>query len=387
MAELLTVTNFLSVSQSEVNRANAALSTVDAQKVEIDGLKVRNFALDTEVKRLTALLVVKDARIRELEALVPPVVVPPVVVPPVIVPPVTGKTGLYVDGGKLRTKNGAEFQIRGIEMMVNGDTDRAGYRTVLEMCKTFGANAVAPLFQGTTGTVAKVKEFIDVARSIGLVVGVNSDHQPNGRSWLNSPAMVTLLNGYDNVYLQCEVETDDVDTNSEWSTAAIALLKSVRDAGHKHPFKVGAPLGGRHVKYPLASGKDVLATDPLKNTLFTFQAYWAGTSSSGWHYQGDNGFSGGIAGTKQAFQACANSGLCFLTGLDWQDDIGLTNLPECAAELHRLGMNYQIWALRGDNSNPGNNFLSHWNHSASSITTTGVTMCEILKAQSKPAAL
>ncbi len=385
MADLLNVTSLITISQAEVSRANAALTQVDSLKVEVDSLKVRNVALDTEVKRLTALLVVRDARIRELEALVP--VVPPVVVPPVVVPPVTSKTGLYVDGSKLRTKNGSEFQIRGIELMCNGDTVTAGYQTVLAMCKTFGANTVSPLFQGNTGTVANVKTFIDTARSLGLIVGCNADHQSDGRSWMNAPGMVTLLNGYDNVFLECEVETDDVDTTPEWSTAAIALLKSVRDAGHKSPMKVGAPQGGRHVKYPLAAGKEVLATDPLKNTMFTFQAYWKAAVSSGWTYQGDNGFNSGVAGTKEAFQACLNSGLCFLVGLDWKDNVGLTDLPACAAELHRLGMNYQIWALRGDTMYPENCILSHWNHSASSITPTGIQMTDILKAQSKLAVL
>lgn len=371
MAELLKTLNLITVTADEVSRANAAFSAVDSLRVEVDALKVKNVGLEAEVKRLTALIPV----------------VPPVVVPPVVVPPVTGKTGLYVDGSKLRTKNGTEFQIRGIELMVNSDTVNAGYGTVLAMCKTFGANAVGPLFQGTTGTVANVKLFLDAARAIGLAVGVNGDHQSNGRSWLNSPAMVTLLNGYDNVYLQCEVETDDVSNNAQWRDAAINLLMSVRNAGHKNPMKVGAPLGGRHVKYPLAVGSAVLAADPLKNTLFTFQAYWSGTASSGWSYQGDNGFTGGVAGTKQAFQACANSGLCFLIGTDFRDDIGLTNWSECTAELHRLGMNYQHWCLRGDNSNAENNILSHWNHSASSITPTGIEMTNILKAQSKLAVL
>jgi hypothetical protein len=125
------------------------------------------------------------------------------------------------------------------------------------------------------------------------------------------------------------------------------------------------------VKYPLASGAAVLAGDPLRNVCFTWQAYWREATQSGWSYQGENGYPSGIAGTKLAIQACAASGLCFVIGLDWRDDVGLTGELALMDECHRLGVSYQHWVLTGDGSNAGNNMLGHWNLSMSSLTAEG----------------
>ncbi len=385
MAELLTVTNFLSVSQSEVNRANAALSTVDAQKLEIDGLRVRNVALDTEVKRLTALLVVRDARIRELEALV---IVPPVVVPPVV-PPVTGKTGLYVDGGKLRTKNGTEFVVRGIESMCGTDAFNAGPTTWCTMQKGFGANTISPLWQSSQISVARLTVWLDAARAAGLCVGFNADHVNDGRAWLCTAPIVELCNKYDNLFLQCEVETGWGQTGQQWVDDVKGMVKALRDAGHKHPIKVGSPDGGRSPRLPLEFGRQVLDSDPLKNILFTWQAYWDVTPSAGWHYQQHNNIAITAADPTGAIEQCKrvkDSGLCFIVGVDKIDDVGITIYKEVFAEADKYGMNVQWWVLTND-FRKDNEVLSNWNQSADSITATGLEVSALLKTKSKLAAL
>lgn len=291
------------------------------------------------------------------------------------------RTGLYVSGGRLYTKKGIEAKLRGVEMMAGQDAFNVGYPTLMTTLKGLGANCVSPLFQGSFGSIERVRQFCEAARQAGLIVGVNADHQPNGRSWLNTGGMVELLNAFDHVFLECEIETDNVRTTGEWVAQANDLVRSVRAVGHKHPIKVGAPLGGRQVKYPLTGGKRVLDADPLKNTLFTWQAYWKAAATSGWSYQSDNGFRTGVEGTKEALAACANSGLCFIPGFDWRDDVDETGALELMVHAHTLGLSYQFWVLFGDGMYPENNMLGHWNLSPGSITTSGAAVQKVLLAQ------
>lgn len=360
----IVTTNVKAVSDAEIARANSLETSNAALAITADALAKENVELRRQLAAATA---------------------PPVVVPPVT-PPLPGRTGLYVDGATLRTRTGAAIVVRGIELMVGTDVANRGFGALLADMKALGANAVSPLFQGQYGSTANVKAFCDAARAIGLLVGVNADHQPNGRAWLCAADKVALLNGYDHVFLECEVETDQTTSSAQWSIDAQGLVAALRAAGHRSLIKAGAPLGGRMVKHPLARGAEVLAADPLKNVCFTWQAYWK-KATGGWQYSEDNGFAAGIAGSKAAVGACAASGLCFLIGLDWRDDVGETGVPELSAECDRLGVSYQYWVLFGDGMYPDNNLNGSWALTPAMITPTGVNMGVLLGVASRMAAL
>lgn len=271
--------------------------------------------------------------------------------------------------------------------MFGQDAFNVGYDELMSRIKRLGANAVSPLFQNSHKSVAIVKAFCDAARRAGLVVGVNADHA-GGRTWINQPAMVELLNGCDHVFLENEIETNPSNpTNAQWQTSVVDLVTSYRNAGHKSLVKVGAPQGGRHVRYPLAVGKNVLAADPLKNVCFTWQAYWEGASDDGWQYQRDNGFEPGSVGTRTAIRACAASGVCFVIGLDWHDDIGDTDWLSLANECQLSGVSYQHWVLWGDGALPRNNVFGSWRYDLSEVTPTGRVVSDVLLVQRKMANL
>jgi hypothetical protein len=312
----------------------------------------------------------------------PPVVTPPVVTPPVVTPP-TGKTGLYVDGSTLRTKNGSPVVLRGYEMMYGPGSIGIGPAEYCRRMKALGANAIAPLFQSAQGanSAANVKALCDAARAEGLIVGVNADHA-GGRAWLSNPQLVSLLNGYDNVYLCNEVEP----TDTNWLGFVQDSITFIRGLGYKMPFKVGTPQHGRHVKYPLASANQALQLDPLKNMLFTWQAYWKEASVTGWSYQSENNFSTGVEGTKAAIRACAASGACFVIGLDWEDDVGPTGWLQLAAQCQASGVSFCHWVITNDGNLPGNNVLGS-NQTLESITPNGRVMRDWMLANRTMAAL
>lgn len=340
-------------------------------KVITDSELARANALEIQAAALTVTAAEQAAEIARLRALLAPPPPPPP-------PPVTNRTGLYVDGSTLRTKRGTAVQLRGIELMYGTDAFNLGPFATIALCKALGANCVGVLFQGANGSVERVKALCDAARAAGLVIGVNADHQDAGRNWLNAPAMVTLLNGYDNVFLCSEVETDLPDsglTVDQWVTGASGLVNAVVAAGHVNPIKVGAPQGGRRVEFPLAGGQRVVNAHPQKNVLLTFQAYWPASTANSW-YQSQASVPAGVAGTKQALQRCAASGLCFVPGFDWVDDVGLTDELALIDEAHRLGLSYQHWALTRDGNLPGNNMIDRfdWRMLLSSITPNGLAL-------------
>lgn len=311
-----------------------------------DSELARANSLETQVIALSATVDAQALEIARLRALIAPT-------PP---PPAPARTGLYTEGGKLRTRFGAELRLRTLEVMVGPNLKAYGYSKFLTQIKRdLGANAVAPLFEGSIGVEAEVKAFCDAALVLGMVVFVNADHQYNfaggTQGWAGEAWLVSLMNGYPHVILECDVETyvQNGDASiAAWAAAEKAKIAKFRSAGHKSPIKVGSHGGGRDVKYPLASGAEVLAADPLHNLVFTFQAYWKAAMGAGWYYQTGNGFADGLAGTKAALAACAASGLCFVPGLDFADDVGDTGEPELLAHAISLGLNHAHWAAAGD---------------------------------------
>ena len=141
---------------------------------------------------------------------------------------------------------------------------------------------------------------------------------------------------------------------------------------------------------PLQFGKQVLDFDPLKNILFTWQAYWDETPALGsWHYQQHNN----IAVTPQdptgAIEQCKrikDSGLCFIIGIDKVDDVGITIYKQVMTEADKHGLNVQYWVLFGDHRTE-QNLLGHWNQLPGSVTPTGTEIAGLFAVKSKPAVL
>lgn len=293
--------------------------------------------------------------------------------------PQPGKTGLWVDGKVLRTKNGDPLILRGYEMMYGPGSMSIGPVEYCRRMKALGANCIAPLFQtsGGANTVGAVKALCDAARAEGLIMGVNADHA-GSRTWLRNPQLVALLNSYDNLYLCTNVETGSIETNQQWLDFVREVITDVRSMGYKMPVKLGTPQFGRHVKYVISAGAQALELDPLKQIIFTWQAYWKAGSLGTWSYQLENGFmppSGqlGVEGTRAAIRALAKSPVCTVIGLDWEDDVGPTGWVELATECDLQGMSFNHWVICNDGNLPGNNVLGS-EQTLGSITTNGRQM-------------
>jgi hypothetical protein len=321
-------------------------------------------------------------------AVTPPVEPPPPPPPPP--PPVEGKKGLYVDNGVLRTKNGTEFVIRGYESMCGSDSYNAGPAAWCQTQKTLNANTISPLWQASQANAARLKVWLDAARAANLVVGFNIDHIPDGRSFLKQKAIVDLCNSYDNIFLECEVETPWEQTSQQWADGVIQMVVDLRSAGHIHPIKVGGPGFGRVIKPALALGKQVLDADPLKNVLFTAQLYWDEAVPTGsWHYQQENNIPVSAAdptGAIEVAKRLKNSGLCFIVGLDKEDDIGTTLYKQFMPEADKHGLNVQWWVIFND-FRKANEILGDYRQRLQDVTATGTEVAALFAVKSKPPVL
>lgn len=375
----ITTTTLITITQAELDRANLETANLAAERdrSQTDVMRLLSSVASLEAERARLM-----ARVAELQAILDtaptlPPVVTPVVNPPSTTPPKpSAYPGLYADSATLRTKSGSPVSVRGIELMYGQNAHMLGPAGVCALVKALGGNTLSPLFQPSHSTPAIVASLCTAARSAGLLIGVNADHIDAGRNWLSQREMVSAIDGLGNVFLECEVETPEVSSAAQWANGAIGMVKELRAAGWTCPIKVGAPQGGRRVEFPLAAGAEVRAADPLKNVLFTWQAYWGKT---GQWYQGQAGVPNGIDGTKAAIAKVGQSGLCFLVGLDWADDVGETGELELMDECHARGVGYQHWVLTNDHIAQNN--LVSGGLSLPNITETGRMIQQKLLSQ------
>jgi hypothetical protein len=304
------------------------------------------------------------------------------------VTPPTGAKGLTIVGNKMVLKNGKTFLPRGIELMYAAGDAALNPAKLCKDLAALGANSLGVLFSPSVSSDNHLRTLLQAARDNGIVVGVNGDHMgngggPGGQAWLTSSNVVSICNSFDNVFIQHGTETGWDQTSAQWVADESAKVKSLRAAGHIHPIKVGSPDGGRSPKLPAAFGAQVLAADPLKNVVFTWQSYWK-LNPTGWSYQSHNGYTPTANDphcVQQVMNAINNSGLCFLIGTDYVDDIGTTIWKQVMTEADAKGIGAQHWVLFGDHYTQ-NNILGHWNMSPDSLTSFGKEVMDAYKIKS-----
>jgi hypothetical protein len=350
------------IDTAEVIRANEALNSV------------ANLTQDVAAKSAT--IAAQAAEIERLKGLVTPP--PPVVIPP----PVPVRGDFRVDGRLMRDPSGAIWSPRGIEMLWGPDSAREPLKAVTA-ARQLGANMIAPIFQRAQSSLQNVLDCFKAATALAMGVAVNADASGVDRAWLKRQDIVKACNENACVaMLECEVELGSKASMSatQWRDLAIAFVKDLRVAGHTKPIRVGSPSGGRYTKYARQMGSAVLAADPLRNCVFTWQAYIDADPSGNWQYQDDEGVSRGTVGALELAAALRDSGLCWLVGLDGADDIGPTPYVELANALHGYGIGWQWWALFVGDAY-GNGLLSDALDASSLKGPFGATVRALLKAQ------
>jgi hypothetical protein len=186
---------------------------------------------------------------------------------------------LTVSGRHLYDTCGKELVVRGIEEVLGFGFEVNGSlpNVVDEIAKT-GANAVRILPDITQLSTSDVDAVVGRAVQNGLVVYIS----PGDRTWFGRSEVKTLVDKYEPYILLDAFQEPDYDDAARWESDAKAAVELVRSYGYRVPLVTITNQGGRDVVAALHQGANVVAADPLGNTIIGWQAYWG---SSNWYQQ------------------------------------------------------------------------------------------------------
>jgi hypothetical protein len=340
--------NAITITQSELDRANKALTDLAAAQVDVARLTTEKTSLSAEVLRLNGVIAALQAQI-------------PVPVPPTPTPAPSGE--LTILNNKLCLSNGTPVVMQVLELSY-GDSDIAfGADKLCALAKSLGFNAVSPLFGNTSGTLANMKLIGDAAKRAGLIIGFNGDHVSDGRAWLTDPARVAYVNSLPNAFIRLEIEVDlnaagAEPTNAEYVAGCLGLVNAYRAAGGTRVIQVGAYQGGRRLEHVLAAGAQVCVGDPLKKTLLGWQAYW--NKDGSWYQSCVPGLASGVAGTRGGIDKFSKLGVPGCLGVCWRNaENALTDMMTLVDDCLRLGQSFMVWELSKD-AITDNNVMTDW---------------------------
>ncbi|WP_169513355.1 Ig-like domain-containing protein [Flexithrix dorotheae] len=212
---------------------------------------------------------------------------------------------MYVDGWRLRTDEGEQVVLRGVNKMVFYQ-DRDGDSFYPEIAKT-GAN-VTRIFWFTSGTAAELDLTIQNCINAGMLAmpavwdatGDWSKLQQCIDYWAR-PDIAAVIQKYKRyVMLNIANEAGNIQvTDAQFRSVYAAGIQKIRNAGVTVPLVIDAAHWGRGEWYVLDNGEYLLDQDPLHNLMFSWHP---------WDINQTN------ARYDDAIADAKNKGLCFIVG-------------------------------------------------------------------------
>lgn len=317
-----------------------------------------------------------DYKITVNTDLVPPAVT---VIPMVTTPPTTPTpTGTYkvLSSGILVDPNGAEVVIRGIEQTF-WHASWLPLSFITEMGKTY-ANTVRVLlkYQESTPTgepalnLAEIENAIKLAINAKMLVDVAIDGGHNPAIYLNTEVKALLRRYEKYIVIHAKGEATET-TDDSWANSAKSVIASMRSAGYICPLYIMSREYGRNLPCLLNKATEVLASDPLRNVVFGWQAYWG----SGGYYQNKYGLS--LSQALDRVSQIRSSGVMIQIGVLYHSDSqagygGQTvdyNLILDKARTLKLSWLWWDWRMSEDDCTTDGIF-GHWAHQGQDVCIT-----------------
>jgi mannan endo-1,4-beta-mannosidase len=256
-----------------------------------------------------------------------------------------------VQGSSLYDPCGERVVVRGIEQYFANPKIFPDGRVVAEAAKT-GANAfrlVPYLGYPDEGAPAdwsamepsQVDQLIRTALDDHMLADVALAGGKVDDAYLD-PRYESIVKKYqDRIVIHARGEGYE-QTGAEWEANAKATIAKLRGAGYRAPLYILANNGGRNLTTILDHGPAVLASDPLHQIIFGWQAYWSGDlDNTADFYQRLTGMS-----LRQAFQAVHDAPFMIQVGLSGDQGDLLPARVDWKAQLQeveRLGLNWMWW--------------------------------------------
>ena len=199
------------------------------------------------------------------------------------VDPPTEIDGFYINGTTLYDAKGNPFVMRGVNYSYTWFKDTA--QVAIPQIAAYGANTVRIVLsngeQWTKDSEAEVKALIELCEEYNLiaVLEVHDATGSNNKEDLLKAAryFVEIKNAFigkeDRVIINIANEWFGEWSVDGWAQGHKEAIKVIRDAGLTHNIMVDAAGWGQFPASVHQRGKDVLNSDPLKNTIFSIHMY------------------------------------------------------------------------------------------------------------------
>ena len=265
---------------------------------------------------------------------------------------------LKVSGRQILDTCGQPFAARGMEQLTGRAFSKTGTYDGIsaELIKT-GSNAVRILPQIGEMTASDVDRLLGQFEAAKVVVYIS----PGDRTWFNRTDIKPVLLRHEKTIILDAFQEPNYDDVARWVTDSKNAIKQVRSYGYKAPVTVLSNLYGRDLKALLSRGQEIVDSDPLRNTIMGWQAYWG---VGGW-YQKTQGMS-----LTQGVDAAALKNFPVQMGIDLNADPNQPmNYSEVMAAAQRKGMSWLWWNFW--NKWDGMNNNASLDGSATNLTASG----------------
>ncbi|MBP8082769.1 MAG: hypothetical protein KBH06_05325 [Spirochaetes bacterium] len=265
---------------------------------------------------------------------------------------VEGNGRYQVNGRFLFDPWGENVVIRGIENPLWNDSVDDCMVIIDEVEKT-GANTfrILPLFPPEPAPYEEFKPYtvnqIETAIKKVIAAKMIPDVAVAGGKfpdvYLQEDMKTMLLKYQDRILIHAMGEADYDDTEL-WVKNAKAVIAKLRNAGYTCPLYIMADWCGRKLPTLLERGQEVLNSDPLKNIIFGWQAYWG---EEGQYYQNMWGMT-----MKEALDKVRQAPIMIQIGLIVLSDTYDSNIQEAPivdyslimAESEKYDMSWLFWS-------------------------------------------
>lgn len=194
--------------------------------------------------------------------------------------PAMAADGFYVEDGKLMDANGNQFVMRGLSNAhIWFDKDAFDALTSIAALK---ANAVRIVWT-MNGSASRLDQIMQKCIDLKMipipelhdVTGNNDASRLNDcANWWVKPDVKALFNKYrKEAILNIANEWMSMSNDAAYKSAYINAIAIIRNAGIKNTILVDAGGYGQGYSTVLNTGLEILAADPLKNTIFAVHMY------------------------------------------------------------------------------------------------------------------
>lgn len=228
--------------------------------------------------------------------------------PPVApVAPGVPRATMTTSGRQLLDSCGNPFVTRGVEQIFGEQLPQGNdWVGLVEEIAASGVNAVRILAGTNTLGTDDVDSLLEVVADSGMVAYV-TPYGNEAMQWLEGQDVRAMLAKHEKYIIIDAFGEPTFDDRERFLRDSTDALRQVRSWGYRVPLTVTANQYGRDLPSILELGEQIIAADPLGNTILGWQAYW----SNNGYYQAHYGMS-----LTEAVQAAASAPFPIQLGLD-----------------------------------------------------------------------